>query len=78
MSDFLEGFVPHRKEDADKYIERRWWAGVTLGDILDKASDIYPDHEALVDATGRLTYSQVRDKANRLAVGLMRLCIEPQ
>jgi len=78
MPDFLEGFVSHRKEDADKYIERRWWAGVTLGDILDKASDIYPDHEALVDATGRLTYSQVRDKANRLAVGMMRLGIEPQ
>ena len=78
MPDFLEGFISHRKEDADKYIERRWWAGLTLGDILDKAADIYPDHEALVDASGRLTYSQVRDKANRLAVGLMRLGIEPQ
>ncbi|HEX9155682.1 MAG TPA: AMP-binding protein, partial [Nitrospira sp.] len=74
----MEGFVSHRKEEADKYIERRWWAGLTLGDILDKAADIYPDHEALVDASGRLTYSQVRDKANQLAVGMMRLGIEPQ
>jgi 2,3-dihydroxybenzoate-AMP ligase/mycobactin salicyl-AMP ligase len=78
MEHFLAGFVSHRKEDADKYIERRWWAGLTLGDILDKAADIYPDHEALVDASGRLTYSQVRDKANQLAVGMMRLGIEPQ
>lgn len=78
MEHFLEGFVSHRKEDADKYIERRWWAGLTLGDILDKAADIYPNHEALVDASGRLTYSQVRDKANQLAVGMMRLGIEPQ
>ncbi|HXH85974.1 MAG TPA: AMP-binding protein, partial [Nitrospira sp.] len=44
----------------------------------DKAADIYPDHEALVDASGRLTYAQVRDQANRLAVGMMRLGIEPQ
>ena len=110
MTDFLAGFVPHRQEDADKYIERRWWAGLTLGDILDKAADIYPDHEALVDpstqapalagalaqdsahgplegatglpaglhASGRLTYAQVRDKANRLAIGMMRLGIVPQ
>ena len=78
MEHCLEGFVSHRKEEADKYIERRWWAGLTLGDILDKAADIYPDHEALVDASGRLTYSQVRDKANQLAVGMMRLGIEAQ
>lgn len=78
MEHVLEGFVSHRKEDADKYIERRWWAGLTLGDILDKAADIYPDHEALVDASGRLTYSQLRDKANQLAVGMMRLDIKPQ
>ncbi|MGE5303680.1 MAG: AMP-binding protein [Alphaproteobacteria bacterium] len=78
MTDFLAGFVPHRKEDADKYIERRWWAGLTLGDILDKAAAIYPDHQALVDTSGCLTYAQVRDKANRLAVGMMRLGVEPQ
>lgn len=78
MTDFLEGFVPHRKEDADKYIERRWWAGLTLGDILDKAADIFPEHEALVDSSGRLTYAQARDKANRLAIGMMRLGIEPR
>jgi 2,3-dihydroxybenzoate-AMP ligase len=78
MTDFLAGFAPHRKEDSDTYTERRWWAGLTLGDILDKAAAIYPDHEALVDASGRLTYAQVRDKANRLAVGMMRLGIAPQ
>src|SRR3989304_2722887 len=78
MTDFLAGFVPHRKEETDRYISRRWWAGLALGDILDKAADIYPDHEAMVDASGRLTYAQVRDKANRLAVAMMRLGIEPQ
>ncbi|MBI2360990.1 MAG: AMP-binding protein [Deltaproteobacteria bacterium] len=78
MPGFLEGFTPHRKEDAEKYLKLRWWAGLTLGDILDKAADVYPDHEALVDGPNRLTYSQVREKANRLAVGMMKLGMEPQ
>lgn len=75
---FLEGFAPYKKEDAEKYNRLRWWAGLTFGDILDKAADIYPDKEALVDGKTRLTYSQVREKANRLAISLMELGIKPQ
>lgn len=74
----MEGFVPHRKEVADRYTRRRWWTGMTLGDILDKAADVYPEHEALVDGLTRLSYSQLRDKTNRLAVSLMGLGIKPQ
>lgn len=74
----LEGVNPHRPEDAEKYTKLRWWAGLTLGDILDKAADVYPDHEALVDASSRLTYSQFRKTANRLAIGMMKLGIKPQ
>ena len=74
----MESFVPHRKEDAENYTRRRWWSGLTLGDMLDKAADIYPEHEALVDGYARLNYSQFRDKANRLAVSLMHLGIKPR
>ncbi|MBW1714999.1 MAG: AMP-binding protein [Deltaproteobacteria bacterium] len=73
---FLEGFTPYRKEDAEKYNRLRWWAGLTFGDILDKAADIYPDKEALVDDRSRLTYSQVREKANRLAISLVELGVK--
>ncbi len=73
----LEGHAPYNEEDADYYSKRRWWAGLNLGGLLDKAADIYPDKEALVDSQCRLTYAQVRDKANRLAVSLMDLGIQP-
>jgi 2,3-dihydroxybenzoate-AMP ligase len=69
----LKGFTPYKKEDAEKYNRLRWWAGLTFGDILDKAADIYPNKEALVDGKRRLSYSQVREMANRLAVSLMEL-----
>ena len=74
----LEGFTPYKKEDAERYNRLRWWAGLTFGDILDKAADIYPDKEALVDSRTRLTYAQVREKANRLAISLMELGIKAQ
>lgn len=78
MEDFLDGFTPYRREDAEKYNRLRWWPGLTLGDLLEKAADICPDKEAFVDATGRLTYNQAREKTNRLAVSLMNLEIAPR
>ena len=66
MVDFLEGFIPYKEEDAATYNKNRWWAGLTLGDLLDKAADIHPKKEAFVDRINRLTYEQARDNANRL------------
>jgi len=74
----LEGFTPYKEEDAERYNKLRWWAGLTFGDILDKAADIYPYKEALVDGRSRLTYKEVRDEVNRLAISLMELGIKAQ
>ena len=73
---FLKGFTPYGEEDAEKYNRLRWWAGLTFGDILDKAADVYPKKEALVDRRNRLTYAQVRENTNRLAISLMDLDIK--
>lgn len=72
-----EGTGLYRKEDADRYTRMRWWLGLTLSDLLDRAADLFPGKEALVDGTSRMTYAQLRDKVNRLAVGLMGLGIRP-
>ena len=74
----LDGFTPYQKEDADKYNKFRWWPGITMGDLLDKAADLYPNKEALVDNTSRYTYVALRETANRLAISLMQLGIEKQ
>jgi 2,3-dihydroxybenzoate-AMP ligase len=73
----LEGFTPYKKEDADKYNRRRWWPGIPFGDLLDKAADIYPDKEALVDGDKRLTYGQLKNKTDKLAIGFINLGIKP-
>jgi 2,3-dihydroxybenzoate-AMP ligase/mycobactin salicyl-AMP ligase len=74
----LKGFVSYKKEDAEQYNKFRWWPGITFGDMLDKAAEVHPDKEALVDIEDRLTYSQLRHKANKLAISLMGLGIKPQ
>jgi non-ribosomal peptide synthetase component E (peptide arylation enzyme) len=77
MVKFLEGFVPYKKKEAEKYNKFRWWSGLTFGDILDRAADIHPEKEAFVDGETRLTYGEAREKTNRLAIGLMGLGVQP-
>jgi 2,3-dihydroxybenzoate-AMP ligase/mycobactin salicyl-AMP ligase len=77
MVKFLEGFTPYKKKDAERYNKSRWWSGLTFGDHLDRAADIHPDKEAFVDGKTRLTYSEAREKSNKLAIGLMGLGIRP-
>ena len=75
---FLEGCIPYDKEDSEKYNRLRWWPGLTFGDILDRAADVYPHREAFVDNETRLTFSQMRERVDRLALGLMDLGIQPK
>jgi fatty-acyl-CoA synthase len=55
---------------------------VTMGEMLDQQALRYPEREALIyhyperGLQLRLTYSQYRDEANRLAKGLLALGIE--
>jgi non-ribosomal peptide synthetase component E (peptide arylation enzyme) len=74
----LKGFVPYKKQDVEKYIKNGYWPNMTLGDMLDKAANSCPTKEALVDEHNRFTYAQLRDKADRLALGFIRIGIKPQ
>jgi 2,3-dihydroxybenzoate-AMP ligase/mycobactin salicyl-AMP ligase len=69
-------FPKHKATEARQYTKNRWWLGLTLGNILDRTADVFPNKEALVDDRVRLTYSELRDKVDRLALGLMHLGIE--
>lgn len=73
----FQGFIPYKQEDAEIYNKFRWWSGLTLGDILDRAADIHPTKEAFVDQKTRLTYEDARTGANQLALGLLDLGIKP-
>ena len=46
MINYLEGFTPYEKNDAERYNRLRWWPSLTFGDLLDKAAEVYPEKEA--------------------------------
>jgi 2,3-dihydroxybenzoate-AMP ligase len=71
-----KGYPQHSKEDAQKYSKYRWWLGMPMGDFIDRDADVFPNKEAVVDDRVRLTYAQLRDKVNKLAVGLIDLGIK--
>jgi 2,3-dihydroxybenzoate-AMP ligase/mycobactin salicyl-AMP ligase len=69
-------FPRHSHEQIEKYTSKRWWLGLSLGDVLDRVSDVFPNNEALVDDRVRMTFGQLRDQVDRLAVGLIRTGIK--
>lgn len=68
----LEGCRGYRPEDAEKYARMGWWTGITLGEMLDRTVEKFSDREALVDDRYRLTYAQLAEKVDRLAISLMQ------
>jgi 2,3-dihydroxybenzoate-AMP ligase/mycobactin salicyl-AMP ligase len=70
------GFPKHTKKDADTYTKYRWWLGMPMGDLVDRAADIFPRKEAVVDDRERITYATLRERVDRVAVGLMKLGIK--
>jgi non-ribosomal peptide synthetase component E (peptide arylation enzyme) len=71
-----EGFPAYKKEQAQLYNKYRWWLGLAWGDVLDKASDLYPRKVGLVDNSGSLTYGELREKVDKLAMSLVGLGIQ--
>jgi non-ribosomal peptide synthetase component E (peptide arylation enzyme) len=69
----LNGTRPFPKEFAERYNKNRWWPGITLGEMLDRSSDLYPYKEALVAGEVRLTYRQLQELTDRAAIAFIKL-----
>jgi 2,3-dihydroxybenzoate-AMP ligase len=68
--------MPFPEELVKKYYAKHWWLGLTFGDILDQTSDMYSNREALVTERVRLTYRELREKVNRVAIAFLELGIQ--
>lgn len=56
-----------REELAREYLARGYWEGITVSEALDRAAGAYPEHVALVHGEERVTYREMRRRAERLA-----------
>ena len=73
----FEGFRPYDPKAAARYKRRRWWLGMTLGDVFDKACDLYPSQDALVGSDRRYTYSRLRHNVDIMAFRLLQEGFKP-
>jgi len=73
----LEGFTPYDPDCVQLYEKKRWWLGLTMGDTLDKAADLYPQREALIGSGQRYTYAQLRERVDTLAYHLLQEGLTP-
>ncbi|MET9763707.1 AMP-binding protein [Streptomyces sp. NPDC006372] len=71
----LDGFVPWPPEYADRYRRAGYWRGLSLRQLVTDRAARHPDKIAAVDATGRVTYAELLEEADRVASGLLDLGI---
>src|SRR3989304_1478374 len=71
----LPGVKPLPEEFINQCYEKRWWFGITLGEMLDRTCDVSPYKEALVAGDVRLTYGQLQEWTDRAAIVFLELGI---
>lgn len=74
----MEGIKPYPEQLIKDYQEKGWWLGTTLIDAFNRTCDIHPEKEALVEIEQgtRFTFSQIREKAERVALAFLGLGIK--
>lgn len=66
----LDGFIEWPAEAAQRYRERGYWEGITLGERLRKQAEETPGRIAIVHEDRHLTFQELDRRADRLAAGL--------
>src|SRR5665811_180773 len=69
----LGGFVPWPRELQQEYVERGYWQELTIGEMLDRSADHFANREALVHEDLRITYADLKGRADRLATHMLNM-----
>ena len=64
--------VRHTQQEFEKMSKEGRFGQPAVG-VLEENAEKYPDKEALVDSRTRLTYGQIKQKSERLALSLIEL-----
>jgi len=73
----LEGFTPWPPEYVKRYREEGYWEEKTLAEKLDEAINAVPNKIALVTDQTKVTYREMGERINRLAIHFSKLGFKP-
>jgi cyclohexanecarboxylate-CoA ligase len=65
------------QDQIDEYTRAGFWIDRTITDFLDDVAERTPDKVAFVDPRRQITYGELRQQADRCALGLLELGVEP-
>ncbi|MFQ5859031.1 MAG: AMP-binding protein, partial [Anaerolineae bacterium] len=73
----LQGVVPFPPEFAARYREKGYWEDRSLADTFGEAFAKYADRVAILDRDRSVTYAQLNERAERLALNLLDEGLKP-
>ena len=73
----LEGVVPYPPEFATRYRQRGYWEDRSLATTFDDVFSKFADRIAVIAGVERITYRELAQRAERLALHLLRLGVKP-
>jgi 2,3-dihydroxybenzoate-AMP ligase len=68
--DIIDGWVPFTEDEVKRYVSKGFWHNLTTSDLLDRNAERFPHKLALADDQQELTWSEVKQKADRAAIWL--------
>jgi 2,3-dihydroxybenzoate-AMP ligase len=73
----LEGVVPYPPEFAARYRAKGYWEDQTMGHFFDEIVARYSDRIAFLAGDEQVTYRQLSQRVERLALHLLKLGVQP-
>ncbi len=73
----LEGVIPFPPEFAARYRAQGHWEDRTMGQFFDEIFSAYTERVALLAGNERVTYRQLAQRVERLALHLLKLGVQP-
>jgi 2,3-dihydroxybenzoate-AMP ligase len=70
--DIIAGWNPYPEEDIKRYVSKGLWYNLTSCDLLDRNADSLPDKIAFCDDKCEITWKEVKQGADRMAIWLHR------
>jgi len=61
----------YTKDMVDEYISKGYWTGETTSELWDRNAELFGSMEALVDSRQRLTWLQIKQRSDSMAVNLL-------
>lgn len=72
----VRGWHPFTEEECQRYTAQGYWHNITTCDLLDRNAGLFPNKLAFADENTEVTWNELRQRANRMAIHLKKLGLE--